>query len=68
MLGMVTYLLQPGNSRVSRLVTFGSKQISSKHINIGSSFEDLDVTSPTVKTDHKSHKQSELQNILNFQF
>ena len=33
---------------------------------MGSSFEDLDATSPTVKTDHKSDKRFELQNILNF--
>ena len=34
---------------------------------MGSIFEDLDATSPTVKTDHKSDKRSELQNFLNFQ-
>ena len=34
---------------------------------MGSSFEDLDATSPTVKTDHKPHKRFKLQNILNFQ-
>ena len=34
---------------------------------MGSSFEDLDALSPMVKTDHKSDKPVELQNILNFQ-
>ena len=63
---MVTYILQSGNSRVIRLVTFGSKKISSEHINMGSSFEDLDATSLTVKTDYKSDKRFELKNILNF--
>ena len=33
---------------------------------MGSSFEDLDAKNPTVKTDHKSDKRFELQNILNF--
>ena len=34
---------------------------------MASSFEHLDATSPTVKTNHKSDKRFELQNILNFQ-
>ena len=35
-----------------KLHTLGSaKKSSSKHINMGSSFEDLDVTSPFLKTD-----------------
>ena len=55
-----------GNLHVMGLVTFGSKKISSKHINMGSSFEDLDAKSPTVKTDRKSDKRFELQKILNF--
>ena len=33
---------------------------------MGSSFEDLAATSPTVKTDSKSDKRFELQNILIF--
>ena len=33
---------------------------------MGYSFEYLDATSPTVKTDHKSDKRFELQNILIF--
>ena len=33
---------------------------------MGSTFEDLDAISPMMKTDHKSHKRFELQNILNF--
>ena len=33
---------------------------------MGSSFEDLVATSPTVKTDHKSDKRFELPNFLNF--
>jgi hypothetical protein len=40
--------------------------MSSKHINMGSSFEDLVVTSLTVKTVCKSDKRFDLQNILNF--
>ena len=52
---MVTYVLVVGN--------FWVKKISSKHINMGSSFEDLDATSLTVKTDHKSDERFELQNI-----
>ena len=32
------------------------KKISSKHIDMGSSFEDLVATSPTVKTDLKSYR------------
>ena len=62
---MVTYVLQPGNLRVKSLVTFRSKKILSEDINMGSSFEDLDTTSVTVKADHKSDEQFELQNILN---
>ena len=40
------------------------KIISSEHINMGSCFEDLDATSPTVKTDHKSDEGFELQKVL----
>jgi hypothetical protein len=32
---------------------------------MGSSFEDLIATSPTVKTDSKSDKRFDLQNFLN---
>ena len=45
---------------------FWFKKISSKHINMGSSLEDLDTTSPTVKTDHKSDEGFELRNVLKF--
>ena len=41
------------------------KNISPEHINMVSSFEDLDATSVTMKTDHKSDKRFEQQNILN---
>jgi hypothetical protein len=44
---------------------FSVKKKSSKHINMGSSFEDLVETSPSVKTDFQSDKRFELQNILN---
>ena len=44
-----------------------SKKMSSKHIDMGSSFEDLVATSPTVKTDLESDERIKLQNILNFQ-
>ena len=46
---------------------FWGKKKLSEHINMGSSFEDLDAISPTVKTDTKSDEWSELQNFLNFQ-
>ena len=46
----------------------GPKKKSSKHINMGSSFEDLVAISPTVKTDPKSNKRFDLQNFLNFRF
>ena len=48
------------------LVSFGSDFFSSKHINMGSSFEDLIATSPTMKTDPKSNIRFELQNFLKF--
>ena len=54
----VTYMLRGGN--------FWREKKSSEHIDMGSIFEDLVATSPTVKTDHKSDKRFELRNILNF--
>jgi hypothetical protein len=49
-------------------ITFGSEKKSSKHINMGFSFEDLLDTSPIVKTDPKSDSRFKLvQNNLNFQ-
>ena len=42
------------------------KKKFSKHIDMGSSFEDLVATSPTVKTNFKSDKRFGLQNLLNF--
>ena len=62
---VVTYVLQTGNLRVKSLITFRSKKISSEHIDMGSSFEDLDTTSLTVKADHKSDKRFHVHNILN---
>ena len=59
-LGLVTYILNPSNLLVMGLVTFVPNLFSSKHINMGSSFKDLDATSPTVKTDRKLDKQFEL--------
>ena len=47
-------------------VTFGSEKKFSEHINMGSSFEDLVATRPTVKTDYKSDEQFDLQNFLIF--
>ena len=58
--GWVTYVLEVGH--------FWVKKKSSKHINMGSSFEDLVAISPTVKTDPKSDKRFDLQNFLNFRF
>ena len=63
LLGVVTYVLKYGNLLDMGLVIFGSEKYSSEYINMGSSFENFDATSPTMKTDHKSHKQFELQNI-----
>jgi hypothetical protein len=40
--------------------------MSLKHINKGSSFEDIVAASPAVKTDFQSNKQFELQRFLNF--
>ena len=65
-LGLVTYVLKAGNLHVMWLVTFVSEKKLSKHINMGSSLENLDAKSLTVKTDYKSNKQFELQNFLNF--
>ena len=48
------------------VVTSGQKKKLSEHIDMGSSFEHLVATSPTVKTDSKSDKRFGLQNILNF--
>ena len=57
-----------GNLHTTPLVTFGSKKKLSKHIDMGSSFEDLVATSLTVKTDFQSDKPFALQNFLNFTF
>jgi len=54
----ITHLLQVGTFLVRIF-------LKKKHI-MGSSFEDLVTTSPTVKTDFKSDKWFEVQNILNF--
>jgi hypothetical protein len=47
--------------RVVGWVTFWSKKISLKHINMGSSFEDLVVTSLTAKTVRKLDKRFDLK-------
>ena len=53
--GLVTYyVLKAGNLHAMWLVTFVFEKNLSKHIDMGSSFEDLDAMSLTVKTDHKS--------------
>jgi hypothetical protein len=54
-----------GNLCVTRCITFGSGKKSSKRINMGSSFEDLIVTSPMAKTDPKSAKRTKLHTFLN---
>jgi hypothetical protein len=46
--------------------TFWSKKISLKHINMGSSFEDLIVTSLTAKTVHKLDKRFDLKKHFEF--
>jgi hypothetical protein len=43
------------------------KKKSSEHINMGSIFEDLIATSPTVKMDFQSDKWFGLQSFLNIQ-
>ena len=53
--GWVTCVLEVGY--------FWVRKNSSKHINMGSSFEDLVATSPTVKTDPKTDKRFGLKNF-----
>jgi hypothetical protein len=55
----ITHVLGVGNFLVQKM--------SSKHINMESSFKDLIVTSLTMKTVRKSDKRFDLQNTLNFQ-
>ena len=56
--------------RITQVLLVGNfwvkKKKSPKHIIMGSSFEDLVATGPTMKTNHKSDKRFDLQNILKF--
>ena len=55
--------------RITQVLLVGNfwfQKKSSKHIIMGSSFEDLVATGPTMKTNHKSDKRFDLQNILKF--
>jgi hypothetical protein len=46
-------------------VTFVLEKKAPEHINMGSSFEDLVATSPTVKIDFQSDKRFGLLSFLN---
>ena len=58
-----SYIRQRVTSELSRKLypeKLHPKKKSSKHINMGSSFEDLVATRPTVKTESNFNKNSEL--------